>query len=91
MKLLELFIQWLERRFALKLEKFCLTQGRDFETATGPHLRGHGGSRNLYPRGERWLLWVATGCINDIAMYRVRVAMPFNPHSVDQKEIYHER
>ena len=40
---------------------------------------------------ERWLFLIATGCINDIATHRVRVAMPFNPHSVDQKEIHHER
>ena len=40
---------------------------------------------------ERWLVLIATGCVNDIATHRVRVAMPFNPHSVDQKEIHHER
>ena len=40
---------------------------------------------------ERWLVLIATGCINDIAMHRVRVALSFNPHSVDQKEIHHER
>ena len=28
---------------------------------------------------------------HDIVMHRVRVAMPFNPHSVDQKETHHER
>ena len=40
---------------------------------------------------ERWLFLIATGCINDIAMHRVRVALPFNPHSVNQMEIHHER
>ena len=91
MKLFESFIHWLERRYSRKLEKYCLTHGRDFEATARPHLRDQGGYRNPYPQGKRWLLMVAIGCVNDIAMYRVRVAMPFNLHSVNQMEIYHER
>ena len=91
MKLFESFIHWLERQYTRKLEKYCLSHGRDFEVTARPHLRDQGGYRNPYPQGKRWLLMVAIGCVNDIAMHRVRVAMSFNPHSVDQKEIHHER
>ena len=31
MKLFESFVRWPERRYEGKLEKFCLTHGRDFE------------------------------------------------------------
>jgi hypothetical protein len=91
MRLLESFIRWLERRYERKLEKYCLIHGQYFATATRPCVRDHSNPRNHYPRSECWLLGIATGRFNDIAMHRVRVAMPFNPHSVDQKEIHHER
>jgi hypothetical protein len=91
MRLLESFIRWLERRYERKLEKFYLTHRRDFATLARPHLRDRGGSRDPYARAEQCLLWIATGRVNNIAMHRVRVAMPFNPHSFDQKEIHHER
>ena len=91
MKLFESFIRWLERRYERKLEKFCLSHGRDFETAARPRQGDRGGSRRPIHEERDGFLWVATGCVHDIAMHRVRVAMPFNPHSVDQKEIHHER
>jgi hypothetical protein len=91
MKLFKVFIRWLERRYTRKLEKFWLRHSHDFYTTT-PLLRcERSNARNPHLKGERWLLWLATGFINDIAMHRVRVAMPFKPHSVDHKEIYHER
>ena len=91
MRLLESFIRWLERRYEHKLEKYCPTHGQYFAAASRPCVRDHSNSRNHYPRSECWLLGFATGCFNDIAMHRVRVAMPFNLHSVNQKEIHHER
>lgn len=83
MRLLESFIRWLERRYERKLEKYCLTHGQYFAAATGTCVRDRGNPRHHYPRSERWRLGIATGCFNDIAMHRVRVAMPFKPHSVD--------
>ncbi len=91
MRLLESFIGGLERRYERKLEKYCLTHGQYFLAATRPCVRDHRNSRNRYPRSECSLLGIATGCFYDIAMHRVRVAMPFNLHSVNQMEIYHER
>ena len=92
MGLHESFIRWLERRYERKLEKYCLTHhGQYFAAATRSCVRDHSNPRDHYPRIEYWLLGIAAGCFNDIAMHRVRVAMPFNPHSVNQMEIYHER
>lgn len=91
MRLLESFIRWLERRYERKLEKYCLTHGQYFAAATRTSVRDHNNFRDHYPRTKYWLLGNATGYFNDIAMHRVRVAMPFKPRSVDQKEIYHER
>ena len=91
MRLFESFIGWLERRYERKLEKYCLTHGQYFAAATRTCVRDHNNLRDHYPRTKYWLLGNATGCFNDIAMHRVRVAMPFNPHSVNQKEIHHER
>ena len=91
MGLHESFIRWLERRYERKLEKYCLTHGQYFAAATRICVRDHSEPRDHYPRTEYWLLGIATGCFHDIAMHRVRVALPFNLHSVNQMEIHHER
>ena len=91
MRLFESFIGWLERRYERKLEKYCLTHEQYFAAATRICVRDHSNPRDHYPRIEYWLLGIATGCFNDIAMHRVHVAVPFNPHSLNQKEIHHER
>ncbi len=83
MRLLESFIRWLERRYERKLEKYCLTHGQYFAAATRTCIRDRSYPRHHYPRSERWRLGIATRCFNDIATHRVRVAMPFKPHSVD--------
>ena len=91
MSLLESFIRWLDHRYERKLEKYCLTHGQYFAAATWLCVRDRSNSRDHYPRIEYWLLGIAAGCFNDITMHRVRVAMSFNLHSVNQMEIYHER
>ena len=91
MKLFESFIHWLERRYTRKLEKFWLRHSQEFETTTPFLLRERSKARNPHLKGEHWLLWLVTGFVHDIAMHRVRVALPFNLHSVNQMEIHHDR
>ena len=91
MRLFESFIGWLERRYERKLKKYCRTHGQYVAAAARTCVCDHNNLRDHFQRTKYWQLGIATGCFNNIAMHRVRVALPFNLHSVNQMEIHHER